>query len=87
MRIRKNDLIFTIISGLILGLIVGSIILILSEIGEAQTFCNSINENYSYDSWKMSHKCNDVQINKYHSGLMGRYWDFNPRENFNITLP
>jgi len=67
------------------GLLLGSIILVINEVIPAKEFCESINGNYTFNSLK--HNCNGIEIHNYVSGLYGRYWDFSPRENFNITLP
>jgi len=67
------------------GLLIGCFILIMNEVIPAKEFCKSINGNYTFNNLK--HKCNGIEINNYVSGLMGKYWDFSPRENFNITLP
>jgi len=67
------------------GLLLGSIILVINEVIPAKEFCNSINGNYTFLP-ALKHNCNGIEINNYVSGLMGRYWDFSPRENFNITL-
>ncbi len=85
MKLKRNNLIliFSIIFGI--GLILGSILLVLSEIKPAKEFCNSINQTYSFNNFY--HKCNEIQIFKYNSVLLGKYWGFTSMEDYKIIIP
>ncbi len=82
---KRNNLILicVIIFGITLILI--AFFLILNEIESAKEFCNSINGNYSFSN--LRHECNGKSFFQYTSLFFEEYWDFTPRENFNITLP
>lgn len=85
MKLKKNNLILICLIVFGIGLILSSLLLIFNEIKQAKDFCDSINGNYTNS--KLTHKCNDIQIFQYNSVLLGKYWGFNPIEDYKIILP
>lgn len=83
---KKNNLILLCVVIFGVTLVFIATFLILNEVKSAKEFCNSINGTYSF--WtNLKHECNGKPFFQYTSFFFEKYWDFTPRDNFNITLP
>ena len=82
MKLKKSDVV--LIAGVIL--ILFSLLLLSSEIKPAKSFCNSINQTYSFLP-ALKHECNEIQIYKYNSKVFGKYWGFSSMEAHKIIIP
>ena len=85
MKLKRNDLILISLIVFGIGLILGSLFIVLNETKPAKEFCNSINQTYSFSNF--NHKCNGNQIFQYNSVLLGKYWGFHSMEDFKINIP
>lgn len=82
--LKKNNLILICATVFGITLILVAFFLIFNEVKPAKEFCNSINETYSFSN--LGHECNEIPIYQYTSFLFEKYWDFSPRDDFNINL-